>query len=64
MPWRNRRIVYLLLGNGNGAERERVSVMSGISNISRPCYHEAWDNHVAALDEAHKKDVAESSMIP
>ena len=47
-----------------GAERERVSVMSDIFNMPRFCYHEAWDNHVAALDEAHKKDVAESSMIP
>ena len=42
-----------------GVGREGMSVMCDTFNMPPPCHHKAWDNHVAALYQAHKKAVAD-----
>ena len=53
----NRRMVYSSMEMGVG--REGMSVLCDVFNMPPPCHHKAWDNHVAALYEAHKQAVAE-----
>ncbi|CAB4026151.1 THAP domain-containing 2, partial [Paramuricea clavata] len=53
----NRQMVYSSMEMGVG--REGMSVLCDIFNMPHPCHHKAWDNHVAALYEAHKQAVAE-----
>jgi hypothetical protein len=50
-------MVYSAMEMGVG--REAMSVMSDIFNMPTPCQHKAWDNHVSALYDAHKKVVDE-----
>lgn len=53
----NRRMVYSALEMGVG--RDGMSVMCDIFNMPPPCQSNAWNNHVTALYEAHKKAVSE-----
>ena len=53
----NRRMAYTASEIGVG--RKAISVMCDILNMPPPCNHSAWDNHVDALYEAHKKAVTD-----
>ena len=41
-----------------GVAREGMSVTCDIFNMPPPCHRKAWDNHVPALYEAHKKVIS------
>ena len=54
----DRRMVYA--GSEIGVGREGMSTMCEIFNMPPPCNRSAWNKHINALYEAHKKAVAEN----
>ena len=56
----NRRMVYFAMEVG----RDGMSVMCDVLNTSPPYHPNAWQNHVTALHEAHKKAVSEQFQKP
>ncbi|CAB4030850.1 Hypothetical predicted protein [Paramuricea clavata] len=54
----NRRMVYAACEMGVG--REAMATMCDIFNMPPPCNQNAWNSHVNALYDAHKKAVSDN----
>ena len=54
----NRRMVYAACEMGVG--REAMATMCDIFNMPPPCNRSAWNSHVNALYDAHKKAVSDN----